>query len=634
MLLRSLAAVSFSLVATLAQAAAPTEAELAPLLARPLLEPGQPVADARAVVRGGVARLPEFATLPEWQTYAARLRQRVLDEVVFRDPTSRAWRDARTGIVWQEDLPGGDGYRLRKLRYEALPGLWIPAILYEPTGATGKIPVHLAVNGHDKEGKAVGYKQARCINLARRGIATLNVEWFHQGQLRTDGFMHYRMNQLDLVGVSGLAPFHLAMSRGLDLLLALPNADVKRVAVTGLSGGGWQTIMISALDPRVTLSNPVAGYSSFLTRAEYPSDLGDSEQTPSDLARVADYTHLTALLGDRAALLTYNAKDNCCFAAAHALPPLLAAAEPIFKLHGRAAHLRSHVNHVPGTHNFEQDNREALYRFLGDEFFPGQAGHAATELDATADLKTAAQLHVALPEDNLDFNRLALAAARGLPKAGLATPAKLAALLGYRADAVVAPAVPVERIGELQISTRVLRVGGEWSVPVVEIWTGRPTGTTLLVADTGRKTQAARVAELLAAGQRVLALDPFYFGESAIAPRDFLHALLLSSVGRRPLGIQAGQVAAVARWAAAQPDFGSVVVESRGPRSSVFALAAAVLEPKAIAGVRTVDPLASLHDVIRLSWSVDQKPELFCFGLLEAFDVPQLRALVGAGRMR
>jgi hypothetical protein len=132
----------------------------------------------------------------------------------------------------------------------------------------------------------------------------------------------------------------------------------------------------------------------------------------------------------------------------------------------------------------------------------------------------------------------------------------------------------------------------------------------------------------------VLAVDPFYFGESAVAPRDFLQALLLSSVGRRPLGIQAGQVAAVARWAAAQPDFGPVVVESRGPRSSVFALAAAVLEPKAIAGVRTVEPLASLHDVIRLSWSVDQKPELFCFGLLEAFDVPQLRALAGAERMR
>ena len=40
------------------------------------------------------------------------------------------------------------------------------------------------------------------------------------------------------------------MTRGLDLLLAHEHADPTRVGVTGLSGGGWQTIFISALDSR------------------------------------------------------------------------------------------------------------------------------------------------------------------------------------------------------------------------------------------------------------------------------------------------------------------------------------------------------------------------------------------------
>src|SRR5439155_16035861 len=200
----------------------------------------------------------------------------------------------------------GPGYRIRKLRFQPLPGLWIPALLYEPEKLAGKVPAILNVNGHDPNGKAAPYKQIRCINQAKRGMLALNVEWLGMGQLRSEGFQHGRMNQLDLCGTCGLAPFYLCMERGLDLLLGLPNTDPERVAVTGLSGGGWQTIFISSLDKRVKLTDPVAGYSSLLTRVRHFKDLGDSEQTPNDLATVADYTHLTAMMAPRPTLLTFN----------------------------------------------------------------------------------------------------------------------------------------------------------------------------------------------------------------------------------------------------------------------------------------------------------------------------------------
>ena len=117
-------------------------------------------------------------------------------------------------------------------------------------------------------------------------MLALNLEWFGMGQFRDGGYRHGQINQIDLCGAGGVATHYLAMTRGLDVLLALEHADPERVAVTGLSGGGWQTIFISALDPRVKLSNPVAGYSSFLTRVRHFSDLGDSEQTPCDMATV------------------------------------------------------------------------------------------------------------------------------------------------------------------------------------------------------------------------------------------------------------------------------------------------------------------------------------------------------------
>ena len=63
-------------------------------------------------------------------------------------------------------------------------------------------------------------------------------------------------------------------------------------------------------------------------------------------------------------------------------------------------------------------------------------------------------------------------------------------------------------------------------------------------------------------------------------------------------------------------------------RSSLIALIAAGIEPKGIDNLELHNPLASLKEVIEKNWSVEQKPELFCFGLLEAFDIKQLGALV------
>ena len=636
---RPLFLVLLALAASLFSAAAQTNV-LATLLAREIIGQNLALAEVQAYTENRVPLMPALTSAAEWEKEATRLRRDVLDNVVFRGE-ARAWRDARTKVEWLDTIPGGPGYSIRKLRYEALPGLWLPALLYLPEKLSGKSPVHLAVNGHDAVGKAAPYKQLRCINLAKRGVISLNVEWLNMGQLRSPGFTHYSMNQLDLCGSSGIAPFYLAMSRGLDILLALPGADTARVAVSGLSGGGWQTIFISSLDTRVTLANPVAGYSSFRTRARNFSDLGDSEQTPCDLATVADYAHLTAMLAPRGALLTYNAKDNCCFATDHALQPLLDAAQPVFKLLKADNKLRWHNNHVPGTHNFEQENREVLYRMVGDTFFPGDTAFDAKEIPAEAELKKAEELNVPLPPDNLDFNQLALALAKNLPRADLAplAPASLArwqqsqrGLLGGVVHAkhytMTAELAGTETTNGITATHWRLKIGDAWTVPAVELVTGTPLETVLLVSDAGRKALSADVEKLLAEGKRVVAVDPFYFGESRIAQRDFLFALLVATVGDRPLGLQSSQVGAVARWLSTERRFGPVKLVSIGPRASVFATVAAALEEKAIGSLELRQPLGSLKEILTQNIGVDRQPELFCFGLLEQFDVPQLRALV------
>jgi hypothetical protein len=55
---------------------------------------------------------------------------------------------------------------------------------------------------------------------------------------------------------------------------------------------------------------------------------------------------------------------------------------------------------------------------------------------------------------------------------------------------------------------------------------------------------------------------------------------------------------------------------------------AAALEPDSISGVELRGSLGSLKEILEQDLSVGQEPELFCFGLLEAFDVKHLAALV------
>src|SRR5207248_10572930 len=101
----------------------------------------------------------------------------------------------------------------------------------------------------------------------------------------------------------------------------------------------------------------------------------------------------------------------------------------------------------------------------------------------------------------------------------------------------------------------------------------------------------------------------------------------LAAIGDRPLGLQATEVAAVARWAKAERKAGPVSVVADGPRTSVMALVATALEPEAIAGLEVRGSYGSLKEVIEASKVYNDSPELFCFGLLEQFDIAQLAAL-------
>jgi hypothetical protein len=617
------------------------DASLKAALEKPIVAPRQTLAEVQAFTESRLPRMPAVKSADEWLKTAEQLRASVHEKVIFRGEAAR-WRDAKYGVVWGDVIEGGPGYRIKKLRFEAAPGLWVPALLYEPADLVGKVPVVLNVNGHDSQGKAADYKQIRCINLAKRGILALNLEWFGMGQLATPGNVHPMINSIDLCGTSGIATHFLAQTRGLDILLAHENADPSRVGVTGLSGGGWQTIFVSGLDPRVTLTDPVAGYSSFFTRVKHFSDLGDSEQTPCDLATVADYTHLTAMVAPHPALLTFNQADNCCFAAPHALPPLLEAARPIYRLFGREGSLRGHINIDPGTHNYLLDNRQAFYQIIADFWSTNARAYNPREIPSDHEVKSAEELNVELPADNLDLKGLAVALAKSLPIAANRPSEREAAASWQDARRlalrrVIRPfdgtAEPTEidtaKVDATTVKRLTVKVDRTWTVPVVELSPESPKATTLLLCQDGRASDAAvkRTAELLKDGRRVVTVDPFYYGESKVADHDYLFALMLNTVGERPLGVQVGQVLSIAELYRTRHPDEPVSLVGIGPSMSAIALAAGALDSK-VESVEVHHTYGSLRELLDQGRTFPEAPELFTFGLLKEFDLLGITELV------
>lgn len=610
--------------------------EIRDVLSQGILEKETTLRETQRFCETRIARLPRFTSVEEWRRFAESLRRRILEEVVLRGvPTE--WHDHEVRVEWLDWLPDTAGYRVRKLRYEALPNLWIPALLYMPEKPKGRLPAVLHVNGHTNLGKQYPPKQIRCINLAKKGVIGLNVEWVGMGQLGGAGYNHARMQQLDLCGVSALSVFFYNMQRGLDVLLSLPEVDPQRVAVTGLSGGGWQTITLSALDTRVILANPVAGYSSYQTRVYHFKDLGDSEQTPSDLASLADYTHLTALVAPRALLLTYNSKDDCCFESSYALQPLVDAALPIYRLFDREKALRTHVNHDPGTHNYERDNREAFYRFVKEFFFAGDPSFEPVEVPCDEEIKSSEDLSVPLPEHNEDFHTLAEKLAEPLPRVSVPPSVEeqriwkdghreiVKQCIGFKSYDVRGECLKEKQIGRYSVRYWKFALADDWTVPAIE-WTpleapAPEAPAVLLVADRGKATMTDRVAIHLQGKKRVLVLDPFYCGEATFPSHGWLFAILVAGVGERPLGVQSSQIAAVGRWWSGIVN-GAVEVEAHGPRTGLAVLLAAAVSPGWARRLQLKESLKSLKEVIGRNWTAVDYPEMFCFGLLAVTDIP------------
>ena len=229
---------------------------------------------------------------PDWEKRAERVRMQILvSQGLWPMPTK-----APLNAVIHGKTDRGE-YTVEKVYFESAPGFFVTGNLYRPKNVSGRVPGVLFAHGHWADARlsessdaelrreiADGEErfeqggrsrfQSMCVQLARMGCVVW--QWDMLGnsdsqQLSSKlvhGFAKQRpeMNTTEDWGLfSPQAEAHLQSIMGLqtwnsirslDFLLSLPEVDPERIAITGASGGGTQTMILAGIDPRVKLSFP------------------------------------------------------------------------------------------------------------------------------------------------------------------------------------------------------------------------------------------------------------------------------------------------------------------------------------------------------------------------------------------
>jgi hypothetical protein len=246
-----------------------------------------------------------------------------------------------------------DGYTVENFAIETLPGIYVCGSIYKPLKIKGKCPVMLNPNGHFEQGRYRADQQDRCAMEARMGIIAADWDLFAWGEsmLQFDFDLHHLSAAQSIQTVNTM--------RVLDYLLTLKESDPDRVGITGGSGGGSMTMMISALDDRIKLSIPVVMLSSHFSGG-CPCESG----MPTHLCgHRTNNAEIAAMFAPRPLLALTDGKDWTSTVPKLEYPFL----QRTYRFYGAEDQVKN--VHFPNEgHDYGLSKRQAMYDFVSKNF--------------------------------------------------------------------------------------------------------------------------------------------------------------------------------------------------------------------------------------------------------------------------
>lgn len=249
-----------------------------------------------------------------------------------------------------------DGYTVENVGIETVPGFYLCGSLYRPAKGKGPFPAVLSPHGHfnstdlNENGRYRPDQQIRCAMLAKMGAVVFSYEMFGYGE-----------SLLQITPADHRTSFTSTMQtlnsiRVIDFLTSLPYVDPNRIGVTGESGGGTQTFILTALDDRVTVSVPVVMVSSYY-QGGCACESGLPIHSCSDL--MTNNVEIAAMAAPRPMLVVSDGQDWTKHTPEIEFPYL----QKVYALYGKQGNVEN--VHLPDEgHDYGVSKRMPMYDFM------------------------------------------------------------------------------------------------------------------------------------------------------------------------------------------------------------------------------------------------------------------------------